>query len=1214
MILVWAVGTGLYLLAMARWLWLERRLAKTVRLLDDPCWQTLVEEMKLQFGIHWAVAVGVSHESEVPLTIGWRRPKILLPVDYRCWTAIKCRAVLAHELSHVARHDVFWQVVARLACAVYWFHPPVWLAERRMRVERELACDDAVLRSGNQPDQYAAVLLDVAAAVGRRPPARAAVIAMACRHPIQRRIRAILQPGLNRLPVGPRTGRLLLGAALLLAVLAAGLHPFAPPQVQADPAKSTVVAATKSEKPDVRSVRFRVLNQAGKPIVGAKVKLWGVIRESLARFYPPAANTDGEGVAVIEFPRQTTSYVVAFVWADDYVTAGAHWDNDDEGGIHVPTEFTFTLEAGTTLGGVVRDDQGRTIAGAQVVVSGEEKLPGGIHFNQADDNLRTDAQGRWTSHRVPKDLGRYVAPRIALKHPAYASPPAFDLNSQPLDQLRAGTAVMVMHKGCAVEGVVADPQGRPVAGAAVGQFEDLSGSDFPRATTDQEGHYRLPACEAGEYTIAAAAKGYAPDSRRVTVGERPPTVDLRLRKGDLIRVRVVDKQGRPLQGATIGTIFDNEYRHAMMLDYQSAFERDKDQHSLADAEGRWSKLWILGDTIHLSVTNAGYAAVRKNVSAGEPECVIVLEAGGWRLSGRVVDRDTKAPITKFYVVEGNNYGPLLWRKRTAVENATGEYAKRWDNSGDSHRVVRIEADGYLPSKPLTLNPSERAATFNLELQKGKEIGGVVRGPNGKPVAGAEVALASATRLVLLQNSRPDGGQNSLLARTGADGRFAIAPQSEAYILVALHDLGFGRIDGDANRNEITLQPWARIEGMVYVDGRPAAKEQVRINFDDDGMNTARNPWGQTNPGRYLYYDYQTQTDDKGHFVLVRVRPGSATISRFVKVSQEGMMSGWQDADTRAIDIIPGQTLIVDLGTPNDGSKPRADAANAKVAGKVIDENGRMHLIVGAKSDAQTGPEARRNVAAAPDARQRLAQSLAAIQSVYDATRQPGQVQRRHLWQVGEVLPWRSTLQPSCKRQGYELKQTPQPWPAAADAPALRALLTDKVPGIRALAAEALATLHQPEDVSRLAALLNDHADAVMELQAPFVGQQSFGPVVGPGPDAVTGHTWHNSNVASHAAWGLDLMLGDCCPEAVSTLSYDRFGGLGGQEWSRPVAIDPSLLASLAAGGPHDHLWYWQEYIHRAIHQVEDTAKGRVRPSTPGYWSRLADEQERSKEE
>jgi hypothetical protein len=84
----------------------------------------------------------------------------------------------------------------------------------------------------------------------------------------------------------------------------------------------------------------------------------------------------------------------------------------------------------------------------------------------------------------------------------------------------------------------------------------------------------------------------------------------------------------------------------------------------------------------------------------------------------------------------------------------------------------------------------------------------------------------------------------------------------------------------------------------------------------------------------------------------------------------------------------------------------------------------------------------------------------------------------------------------------------------------------KVPGIRAFAAEALATLHQPEDVSRLAALLTDGAEATMELQAPVYGQQVRPFQVGPAPDAVTGHTWRNSSVASHAAWGLYLMLFD----------------------------------------------------------------------------------------
>ncbi len=434
--------------------------------------------------------------------------------------------------------------------------------------------------------------------------------------------------------------------------------------------------------------------------------------DTLARFYLPDASTDGQGVATIELPREKISFVHAYARADKHVTTGANWGNYDKAEVHMPAEFTFTLEPGTTMGGTVRDEQGRPIAGVQVVISGGESLPGGIRFNSADDTVRTDAQGKWTDHRVPKDFGRYDCPAISLKHPDYASPPAYDLKSRPLDQLRGGTAVMVMHKGIVVEGVVTDPQGKTVAGAAVGQFEDLSGSEYPRATTDQKGHYRLPACDAGEYTIAAAAKGYAPDSQQVTVGNSPLTVGLQLRKGELIQIRVVDNKGKPLKGATVATVFDNENWCAMMLDYQTTYVREKDQHFfLTDAEGRWSKLWISDDKIHFMFSKPGYAQSDMKVAPGGPEHIVTLQFGGWSLSGRVVDRDTKAPITKFHVVVGNG----VWRSQTAVENAKGEYVIQWDEMSDPRRVLRIEADGHSPSETLKLDSKQCAVTFNVEL-------------------------------------------------------------------------------------------------------------------------------------------------------------------------------------------------------------------------------------------------------------------------------------------------------------------------------------------------------------------------------------------------------------------------------------------------------------------------------------------------------------------
>lgn len=255
------------------------------------------------------------------------------------------------------------------------------------------------------------------------------------------------------------------------------------------------------------------------------------------------------------------------------------------------------------------------------------------------------------------------------------------------------------------------------------------------------------------------------------------------------------------------------------------------------------------------------------------------------------------------------------------------------------------------------------------------------------------------------------------------------------------------------------------------------------------------------------------------------------------------------------------------------------------------------LTVVAKGGTNIEQGVHHNVDAMSLTHLRLVQSIATIQTVYEDTQKSGQIQRRHLGLVGAALPWRNSLQPSCLRPRDDQRppQPSEPWPAVSDAPALRTLLTDQVPEIRALAAEALATLHQPEDLPRLAKLLTDSAEAPMELLAPTVGQfVTFRDLVEPGPDAVTRYTWHKSCVASHAAWAVHLMLGECCPEPIAQLRLTHFNVSSSEH--APFLSDAALsnLKPLMAGDPKDHLWYWQEYIHRSLHQVEDATPSRAK--------------------
>jgi beta-lactamase regulating signal transducer with metallopeptidase domain len=176
---IWVGGVGavLILLAvgMARIMWLGR----ITRPVEDEAWLILVEELSLELGLHRHVRLLQSNGPAMPMTWGIRRPAILLPAEADDWSAERRRDVLLHELAHVKRHDFLIQLIARFACAVYWFHPLVWLAATRLREERERACDDHVLRAGATPSVYATHLLEIARGLRAARATSLATVAMA---------------------------------------------------------------------------------------------------------------------------------------------------------------------------------------------------------------------------------------------------------------------------------------------------------------------------------------------------------------------------------------------------------------------------------------------------------------------------------------------------------------------------------------------------------------------------------------------------------------------------------------------------------------------------------------------------------------------------------------------------------------------------------------------------------------------------------------------------------------------------------------------------------------------------------------------------------------------------------------------------------------------------------------------------------------------------
>jgi uncharacterized protein (TIGR03435 family) len=151
------------------------------------------------------------------MTCGVLRPAIFLPADAPGWNENNLERALVHELEHVRRYDWPVHCLARIACAVYWFHPLVWIAWRRLALEAERSCDDAVLR-GSEPIAYADQL--VALARRRSAARRTPVIAMANRSDLSARVGAVLDGKQTRGRAGAWlvTGACVAAAAIVLTM------------------------------------------------------------------------------------------------------------------------------------------------------------------------------------------------------------------------------------------------------------------------------------------------------------------------------------------------------------------------------------------------------------------------------------------------------------------------------------------------------------------------------------------------------------------------------------------------------------------------------------------------------------------------------------------------------------------------------------------------------------------------------------------------------------------------------------------------------------------------------------------------------------------------------------------------------------------------------------------------------------------------------------
>ena len=159
----WAAIALWFVVGIGRAVWHLHVLRRDSVAIDPDTLDPLLRETLLWHEAGRCVTLCTSETMRVPTALGLLSPTIVLP----CWvmkelSAIEVNQILLHELAHLRRFDDWTNLLQQAIKAVFFFHPAVWWIEKRVELEREMACDDAVLAVTASPRAYAECLAHLA--------------------------------------------------------------------------------------------------------------------------------------------------------------------------------------------------------------------------------------------------------------------------------------------------------------------------------------------------------------------------------------------------------------------------------------------------------------------------------------------------------------------------------------------------------------------------------------------------------------------------------------------------------------------------------------------------------------------------------------------------------------------------------------------------------------------------------------------------------------------------------------------------------------------------------------------------------------------------------------------------------------------------------------------------------------------------------------------
>lgn len=512
--IAWLLGLGGMLVRFATQFIDLRRVLRECAPCPDPRLTGLLADLARRMGVGHPVRLASSSSVGTPSVFGLLGPVILLPVSFLAGIpAEQMRAVLAHELAHIRRHDFVVNVAQQIVEALLFFNPAVWWISRQIRVEREACCDAMAVEALGERGDYARALAELVTE------SRAAALAMPAFGGSGRpggvldRLKRLLLPQYQpaiRLPWSSfLTVLLVSGFALVGAwrgsriAVAAAAEWLTPAQRIA---KIETLRESHGEQPRVENdalaavaVAGKVRAEDGSPLPKSVMLRFDMTRSGSQSAYGLQAKSDGSfaGAAVpgtLRITVQAAGFAPG-LFGPFEVSSGAPLANLD-----------LALSKGYS--GVFRllDPQGRPLPGAKVGVS--LQTPGG---GGTASDVVTDANGLATIDHVQ------ALPLILnVSHPGFQVERRSDVVFK-----RGETVEWRLQPAMPTSGViVASATENPIASAEIkllhqDPFYDYLNGEIESApvlaVSDSQGRFSLASLRGGvRHALAVLAPGHAP--------------------------------------------------------------------------------------------------------------------------------------------------------------------------------------------------------------------------------------------------------------------------------------------------------------------------------------------------------------------------------------------------------------------------------------------------------------------------------------------------------------------------------------------------------------------------------------------------------------------------------------------------------------------------------------------------------------------------------